>query len=220
MSFADMQKEADSRGLVRKIQRAVGCLAPLNVDLPEKITDENKQPIDLFTAGYIPLGIMTADGWTFGRDIEKDDIDALGYSSFVRTDITRVARTVSFTAMQTGLRILNELTLGQDLSSVTPDENDEIVFDEVDLPIGQEYRLLVIGDDGPATANWVIAKGFPNVKLAEVGEETWGKEGVVQREVTLDIFADEDLGTPVRHYMGGTAVGQYLDVLGYSGRSN
>ena len=216
-SLAELQTEYDSRGLVRKIQRAVGLLAPMDVDLPEALTGEDSLPIDLKDLGFKPIGIVSADGYTFASDIEKDDIDALGYSSFVRSDITRVARTVSFTAMETGRKHLSELLSGVDLSGVDMYTNGEIVWDEPDLPLGQEFRFLVVGSDGPAATNWIIGKGFPSVKLAEVGEEAWSKEGALQREVTLDVFTDEDAGYPVRHYLGGTATQKYADVLGYDG---
>lgn len=214
-TLAELQTEYDSRGLVRKIQRAVGLLAPMDVDLPEALTDEDSLPIDLKAEGFLPIGIVSADGYNFASDIEKDDIDALGYSSFVRSDITRVARTVSFTAMETGRKHLSELLHGVDLSGVTMGANGEIVWDEPDLPLGQEFRFLVVGSDGPAATNWIIGKGFPSVKLASVGEEAWSKEGALQREVTLDVFTDEDAGYPVRHYLGGTATQKYADVLGY-----
>lgn len=214
-SLAELQTEYDERGLVRKIQRAVALLAPLTVDLPEALTGPDSLPIDLKAEGFLPIGIVSADGYSFGSDIEKDDIDALGYSSFVRSDITRVARTISFTALETGRRHLSELLHGVDLSNVQMDTNGEIVWEEPDLPTGQEFRFLVVGSDGPADTNWVIGKGYPTVKLASVGEESWSKEGALQREVTLDVFTDEDEGYPVRHYLGGTATQKYADVLGY-----
>ena len=214
-TLAELQTEYDSRGLVRKIQRAVALLAPLTVDLPEALTGPDSLPIDLKAEGFLPIGIVSADGYSFGSDIEKDDIDALGYSSFVRSDITRVARTISFTALETGRRHLSELLHGVDLSNVQMDTNGEIVWEEPDLPTGQEFRFLVVGSDGPADTNWVIGKGYPTVKLASVGEESWSKEGALQREVTLDVFTDEDEGYPVRHYLGGTATQKYADVLGY-----
>ena len=214
-TLAELQTEYDSRGLVRKIQRAVALLAPLTVDLPEALTGPDSLPIDLKAEGFLPIGIVSADGYSFGSDIEKDDIDALGYSSFVRSDITRVARTISFTALETGRKHLSELLHGVDLSNVQMDTNGEIVWEEPDLPTGQEFRFLVVGSDGPADTNWVIGKGYPTVKLASVGEESWSKEGALQREVTLDVFTDEDEGYPVRHYLGGTATQKYADVLGY-----
>lgn len=215
-TLGELQTEYDRRGLIRKVQRAVALMAPMSVDLPDELTDENGLPIDLKSGGFLPIGIVTPEGYRFARDIEKDDIDALGYSSYVRSDITRVARTIVFNALETGRRNLTELLYGVDLEGVPQLANGEVVWDEPDLPLGSEYRFVVVGDDGPASANWVLGKGFGSVKVANVGEEAWAKEGALQREVTLDVFVDEELGTPVRHYLGGTGAEAYRDVLGYA----
>lgn len=216
-TMATLMADADRRGLIRKIQRAVGMIGPMSVPLPANLLGPDALPIDLKAAGFKPVGIVTPDGYSFERDIEKDDIDALGYASYVRSDITRVARTVSFQSLETGRRHMLELELGQDLSGVTQDQTSgEFVIDEVDLPIGAEYRFLTVGDDGPASANWVMGKGYGTAKLASVGGETWSKEGAVMRELTLDIFTDETLGTPVRHYFGGTGAKASADILGFT----
>lgn len=215
-TMASLQTEFDNRKLVRKIKRAVGLLAPTTVELPEALTGPDSLPIDLKTAGFLPVGLVTPAGYRFARDIEKEDVDALGYASYIRSDITRVARSITFTALQTGIKHMQELQYGVDLSGITQGVNGEVVFDEPDLPIGEEYRFLVIGDDGPAAENSILGKGHGSVKLASVGEEAWSKEGALQREITLDVFTDDELGTPVRHYLGGTGAVAHKDVLGYT----
>lgn len=214
-TFAELQNSSDTPSLVRKIQRAVAFLAPLSEDLPDALTDASGALVAL-PAGYLPVGIVTPDGYRFTRDIEKEDVDALGYASPVRSDITRVPRQVVFTALETGKRHLMELKYGVDLTATTQAASGEVTFDEPDLPIGQEYRLLVIGNDGPAGNEWILGKGYPRVKLAGVGEEAWSKEGALTHEITLDVFADDDLGTPVRHYYAGTGAAAASAVLGYT----
>lgn len=59
-------------------------------------------------------------------------------------------------------------------------------------------------------------KGYGAVKLSGSGNETWGGEGAVSSEMTLDVFTDEEIGTPVRHYMGGTGALKHKDVLGFT----
>lgn len=215
-TLAELQEQSDARNLVRKVRRAVGLLAPLTVDLPEALTGPNSLPIDLKALGFLPIGIVTPDGYNFARDVEKDDVDAFGYASYIRSDITRVARSVTFTAMEQGRRHLNELLYGTDLSAVSQAANGEIVFDEPDLPVDAEWRFLVVGDDGPLSDNWILGKGMPRVKVANVGGQQWSKEGAVTQEVTLDIFTDDEIGTPVRHYLGGTGAVKHADVLGYT----
>lgn len=214
-TVAELQAENDNRGLIRKVVRAVAFLAPVSVDLPETITDENGE-LDTLPEDWLPVGIVSPDGYTFGSDIDKDEIDALGYASPVRTDIMSVVRTISFTPLEYGRRHMLELTYGQDLSGVEPETGGEITFDEVDLPINAEWRLLVIGDDGPANENWLLGRGYPRVKLGERAEEQWQKEGALSQELTLDVFTDQDLGTPVRHYIAGTGAEKHAEVLGFT----
>lgn len=215
-TITELQAQSDNRAFVRKISKAVGLLAPTSVDLPESLIASGGGIVDLQEEGYVPLGMITPDGYRFGRDMEKEDVEALGHASYVRSDITRVARTIAFNAMEVHRKALQELIYGQDLSGVTVGADGEIVWDEADLPDGREYRLVVIAGDGPADAHWTMGLGFPSVKLAEVGEEEWSREGALQREITLDVFTDEDLGTPVRHYLGGTAVAKHSEALGFA----
>ena len=97
-TFATIQQEADNRNLVRKIQKAVAFLAPTSVELPETLFGAAGALIDLKAAGWLPVGLVTPDGYEFGRDISKSDVSALGYASPVRSDVDAVARTVKFTA--------------------------------------------------------------------------------------------------------------------------
>ena len=207
---------ADERGLVRKIQRAMAFIAPTTVELPESLYSTGSL-VDLKTSGFLPVGLVSPDGYSFSREIEKEDVDALGYASPVRSDVTRVPRSVTFTALEKGRKHMLELTYGTDLSAVTQDAaTGEVVFDEPDLPVNAEYRLIVVGEDGPAAENWVMGKGFFRVKLSGTAEEVWGREGAVSQQFTLDVFSDDEAGVPVRHYIGGTGAVAHKDVLGFS----
>jgi hypothetical protein len=216
-TFQTVQQDADARNLIRKIQRAVGFIAPTSVELPTSLFEAGGTLIDLKAAGWLPVGIVTPDGYEFGRDVNKEDVTALGYASPVRSDITEVARTVKMTALETGRKHMLELTYGTDLSAVTQDATTgEIVFEEPDLPVGQEYRMLVLGSDGPAADNWVIGRGYGLVKLSATDSQKWGTGDPVQQAFTFDVFTDEEIGTPVRHYIGGTAAVKNKTTLGFT----
>lgn len=205
VTFDETQAGSDNRGLIRKIQKALGFLAPTTVDLPDSLFEVGGGLIDLKTLGFLPVGMVTPDGYKFGRDVEKEDIDALGYASPVRSDVTKVTRSVTMTLLESGRKHIQELKFGTDLTTKTQDPvTGEVVFDEPDLPVGQEYRLLVLGSDGPTANNWILGRGYGLVKLASTGEEAWGQSGAVQSEITLDVFTDDAVGGPVRHYSGGT----------------
>lgn len=211
----ELQAANDKPSLVRKIQRAVAFLAPATAELPAALTDASGE-LAALPSEYLPVGIVTADGYTFGNEISKEDVDALGYASPVRSDVTTVARTVSFTALEYGRRHMLELAHGVDLSAVTQSATGEVTFDEMDLPVNAEYRLVVIGDDGPAAANWLLGRGYPRVKLSALAESTWAKEGPLSQQYTLDVFTDNEIGTPVRHYIAGTGAAAASDDLGFT----
>ena len=215
-TFAELQNQSDQRKLVRKIQKAVALIAPRTVPLPAALFTAAGQLVDLKAAGWLPLGIVTPDGYEFARDVETEDIDGLGYASPVRTDVTRVPRSITTTLIESGRKHVNELIYGTDLSTATQDPvTGEVVFDEPDMPANREYRLLLLGQDGPADEEWVLGKGYGTVSLTAGGGATWGQEGAVGSEVTLKVYSDDEIGTPVRHYLGGTGALKYKDVLGY-----
>lgn len=215
-TFQTLQQEADERALVRKIQRAIAFVGPKSVDLPDSLFDVGGALIDLKALGFLPVGLVTPEGFEFGREVSKSDISALGYASPVRSDVDAVTRSITFTALESGKKHMLELSLGTDLSAVTQAANGEIVIDEPDLPVGQEYRLLVIGSDGPAAENWILGRGYGSVKLASADSQTWGTSDAVQQSYTFDVFTDDEIGTPVRHYIGGTGAVTHKLALGFT----
>lgn len=214
-TMSTMMAEADKRGLIRKIQRAVAFLALPTVDLPETLTGSTSV-LQTLPVGYLPIGMVTRDGYTFGSEVEKEDVEALGYAGFVRSDITRSTKSITLTPLEFGRRHMLELQTGMDLSNVAQAASGEIVIDEPELPVGQEYRLVVIGADGPATNQWILGRGYPAVKLASVGDQQWGGDTPIQNELTFDVFTDEGTGTPVRHYIGGTGALAAAATLGFT----
>ena len=208
---------SDDRRLIRKIQKAVAFLAPITAELPMTLFATVSTLVDLKADGFLPIGVVTPDGWKFGREIEKEDIDALGYASPVRSDITKVARSVTVSLLQHGQKHIQELKYGTKLDAITQSATTgEVVFVEPDLPVGEEYRLIVVGSDGPADNLWILGRGYGLVKLASSGEEAWGKSGAIESEITLDVFTDDAVGGPVRHYMGGTGALAAKLALGYT----
>ncbi|TLM87210.1 hypothetical protein [Pseudarthrobacter sp. NamE5] len=215
-TFETIRQGADERALIRKIQKAVAFLAPITVDLPETLYTTGALT-DLKAAGWLPIGMVTPDGYEFGRDVSKEDVTSFGYAGPVRSDVTEVARSISMTPLETGRRHMLELIYGTDLTAVTQSTTTgEIVINEPDLPVDKEYRLLIIGSDGPAAENWIIGRGYGRVKLASTDSQTWGTSDAVSQSLTFDVFTDTEIGTPVRHYIGGTAAVTHKAVLGFT----
>lgn len=215
-TFDELRTAADQRKLIRKVQKYVGFIAPKTVQLPETLFTAPGTLVDLATDGWLPLGMCTPDGWSYTREMTKTPIPALGYATPPRSDVTELPRTVGATLLEKYRKHVQEMLYGTDLSSATQDqETGEVVFDEPDMPMLSEYRLLLIGTDGPTVENWVMGLGFHAVELATGGGETWGQEGAVSTEISFDVRTDDETGTPVRHYFGGTGALLYAEDLGY-----
>lgn len=204
-TFGELKNTADDSSLVRRATEGVAFLAPMSATIPDSILDTDNLTLKALPAAWWPIGIVGPGGFVFGSEVEKSEVEGWGYAVPVRTDITKAPKTIQFTPLERYKRQLQELTLGMDLSTVTPSSLGEVVYDEPDLPEPGEYRGFVLFKDGTTAAPFFRAKAFTKVKLAETGEETWNAdEDSVGQEVTLDVLQGPE-GFPVRHFMGGKA---------------
>lgn len=199
--FADIKKDADNLKQVRKVLEAVAFIAPETVDFIETLTDTDGTVLPLPT-GYIPVGVVTRDGYTIGGDTETEPVDALGYPQPIREDITSYTRTVTFTAYEVFRREILSLAYGMDLSSVTRAVSGEITFDRPNLPEQLFYRLIIIGKDGSGDNEIYRAKAFPRVTMAEVPEEAWATDAL-SYEITLNTYIDDEVGSGEREFIAG-----------------
>lgn len=222
----ELRQRGEPRRLTRKAQKTYGVLAPLSVDLPESLYGEDGSLLDFPTLGWLPIGRVSTDGYSYNREVSREPVTSMGYFSPDRSDVTEVTRQVTFTGHAAITRHMLELQYGVDLSGVElrdlPNHPAiaEVVFDEPEVPVDSEWRLLLIASDGPVANNWVMGKGFGTVQHSEGGGFTWGQEGPVVSELTLDVLTDDAIGTPVRHYLGGTGPKQYRDLLYFGASEN
>lgn len=211
-----IKNKTNKRGNVRKGLNAVVFLAPVSVALPEAITSGTGQ-LEELPQGWWPLGLITKDGLTFSADSSTEEVEALGYVEAVRTDLVKAPKKVAVTVLEPYRRNLQELVYGLDLSKLKAKAGTgEIVFDETPLPVFSEFRLIAIMSDGPADDEWLIGRGFPRVKLSNIPEEAWKPSDATQFSLEFDVFTDEGLGTPCRHYIGGTGALKHVDSIGFT----
>lgn len=209
------QKHNHSKN-VRKGLQVVAFMAPATAELPAAITTGTGQLAEL-PAGYWPLGLMTKDGVETSADASVEEVEALGYAEAVRTDLVKAPKKVKVSVLEPYRRHMQELVYGLDLSTVTAATGTgEIVFDEAPLPVFSEFRLVGIMADGPADEEWLVGRAFPRVKLATVPTEAWKPSDPVQFDLEFDVFTDDALGTPCRHYIGGTGAIKHVDAIGFT----
>lgn len=210
-----LKKKHNRRGNVRKGLNVMVFMAPVSATLPEAITEGSGQLTEL-DPGWWPVGMMTKDGLTVSADASKEEVEALGYVEAVRTDIIKAPKTIKFSVYEVYRRHLQELVYGLDLSQTKASKTTgEVVFDEAPLPVFSEFRLLAVMADGPADDEWLLGRGYPRVKLASVPEEVWAPSDATKFDLELDVFTDEVLGTPCRHYIGGSGALKHVDALDF-----
>lgn len=210
-----MKSQADNPSLVRKILEAVAFLGPEDADEIESLTDSNGL-LKTIPTDYKPVGLVTPDGYTFGGDTNTEDVEALGYSAPVRTDVTGQTRTVAYTALETLRRTNLELAFGMDLSGVTQGANGEIVIDHPDRPQQRFYRLLVIGRDGSGSGEWFRGKFFPRCSITSFPEEVWSAADPTQAAITLSTYVDDVMGTGERDFIAGKGALAAKTQLGFT----
>lgn len=215
VAFADMKAAADSPEQVRKILEAVAFLAPESAEEIEALTDTNSVLTALPTA-YVPVGLVTPDGYTFGGDTNTEAVEAMGYAAPVREDITSSTRTVGFTALEAFRKSLLELAYGVDLTGVTKAASGEIVFDHPARPLQRFYRLIVIGRDGSGTREWFRGKFFPRCSITSFPEEVWSAANPVQFPITLSTYVDDVVGTGERDFIAGLGSKNSGTALGFA----
>lgn len=218
-TFDALRLVADNRKLIRKFQKSMVMGRIATTPLPTSLftTGSTGALMDFKADGWLPFGIMTQDGIEYEREVSSESVSGLGYSGSLRSDPTEVVRSVSFTPMEYGRRHMQELVLGADFSGVKQTlANGEIVYDEPEMPVNQEWQLLIIGVDGPATDQWVAGKGFGATKINSAGSQTWGQTDPVTTPIKMDVFTDDASGTPTRHYLGGTGAKKASVALGWA----
>jgi hypothetical protein len=216
-TFAAMKSTADSPTLVRKILEAVAFVAPENAAPIATLTAGAGAVLQTLPASYIPVGLVTPDGYTFGGDSSTSTVEALGYASPIREDIESATRTVGFTALETWRRQLLEMAYGMDLSGVVPDPaTGEIKFDHPDRPLQRFYRLIVIGRDGSGSNEWLRGKFFPRASITEFPEEVWNSSDPSQYAITMSTYVDDTIGTGERDFIAGKAALANQVALGFS----
>lgn len=217
-TFDTLRQESDDRTLIRKVQKSIIMLR-LGVDsLPTSLFATTGGGLADFKAdGWLPAGMVTTDGIEFGRDITEEEVQALGYSGAARVDVTEVARSVTFTPLETGRKHMLELTYGTDLSAITQDPTTgEIVFDEPEMPINPEYQMLVLGVDGPAANQWLLGRAYGAVKLSSTDSQKWASSDPVTTPLTMKVLTDSTTGAPLRHFLGGTGALKAKSILGFT----
>lgn len=198
-TFDALVTKAEAPELIRLPKRLALFLAPYGTTLPAKLIDADGGIITLPEA-WKPVGEITEDGITFEGDVEKKERTVHGKSQPARIDVTKVPRTVKFTAAEYFRKMLLEISQGVDLSGKNFDTTGELVWQLPDVPVLREYAALVLAEDGTPDDYWVWGRGFPRIKPSSLPSEQWGSE-YLEQEFQFDVLSDPTAGYAVQNYL-------------------
>ena len=146
-TMAELKQGAHNSALVRKILSSVAFYAPYSAEMPTSYFSTGGVLAPAPT-GFNPLGMTEKDdAFTFASDTDTEEVEAHGYPSAVRVDITKTTRTVASTFLETRKQTL-ELATGTDLSNVTVDANGAIEIVESETSARPHGRLVIIAVQG------------------------------------------------------------------------
>lgn len=219
VTFAELHETAHERRNVRKAKQSVALIGRKSevgaLDFPTVFKPGSFPDLSTDTTGLRPLGLVTNDGFTGGREEENEEIPAHGVADAVRTDTTSVSRTLSTTVLEKHRRVIQEIALGADFSGKTVTPGEFLTLDEPEMPMHDEWTIVLILKDGAPGNEIFFGRLLGTVKIQSAGEESWGTEGADQQELTWKAFTDKDYGTPVKHFIGGPGFEALAAELGY-----
>lgn len=210
MTFDALQNASESSKLVRKSLKLLGFYATSNAPVPSLTegfidsTDNTKLKVDLTV--WKPFGILTPDGLSRETKVEQEEAEGYNYADFVRTDIVKAPKSLSVTLLQDKTRLALEMQYGVDLSAITATPGSAFAFDEPSLPIMPYRRLLFIDLDyfeGDQSKPLYGIDLYTRAKQSELPKIDKQKKGYSNVSVTFDVFTDQAVGTPCRHWLGG-----------------
>lgn len=217
-SVAELQVAKHQRELILKPRRMHIFGMPMTVDPIEYITDGADSHLAELPDGAFDFGLLLKDdSITLTRDMEKSDINAIGYTNPVKSDITSDISGIQFTGLETN-RYNIENNLGVDLSTVAAHaESGEIAFDQPAIGDIRQLRYLLIAQFNQGLDTIWLGRQLYAGEVAEIGEQTLSDaEGALTWPTTVNAMVDTDHGVAVRHHFGGPGWNRVLEDAGFT----
>lgn len=209
--------------LTTKIQRLHLFKAPMTAPVPGEITGMSSDTVPVIEL----LELDVADGWadmgligsddspTWSREMETEDLMAIGFRDAVRTEITSDVANLSVTFLEKNRHVI-ETYDNVDLSGITPNpDTGEIKWIRPsDAPLIKS-RYAAYGQDGSGADRVWMVKILTAGVIESIDDQAWGGEGFLTWPATLKGLVDTDLGTSMITYMGGPGVQANLAAMGF-----
>lgn len=215
--IAELEIARHQRELILKPNEAHVFGMPMSVPPIESITTGAGSTLGELPEGAWDFGLLLKDdAITLTREMERADINAIGYSNPVRSDFTSDISGMTFTGLETNRHNI-ENNLGVDLSQMEADpETGEIAFDQPAVATIRRQRYLMLSKANAGVDTIYIGRLFYAGEVAEMGEQTiTDGEGSLTYPTTVNAMVDTEHGVSVRHFFGGPGWVRLLEEAGF-----
>lgn len=205
------------RELILKPKRMHIFGMPMSVDPIEFITEGPNSALAELPEGAFDFGLLLKDdAITLTREMEKDDINAIGYSNPVMSDWISDISGIQFTGLETN-RYNIENNLGIDLSAMTADPvTGEVAFDQPAIADIRQLRYLLLSQFGVGVDRIYLGRQLYAGEVAEMGEQTLSDAGgALVWPTKVNAMVDPVHGVSVRHFFGGPGWNRVLEDAGF-----
>ena len=214
---AELELARHKRELILKPHEAHVFGGPMSAPVIQYLTEGPNATLAELPPTYYDFGLLDKeDAIVLSREMEKSDINAIGYSNPVRSDITSDIFGMAFKGLETNRHNI-ETNLGVDLSGVFPDPvTGEVAFDQPPVAQIRRQRYVLVSRIGTGVDTIYFGRKFLAGEVAETGEQTiTDGEGALTWPVTVNAMVDTVAGVSVRHYFGGPGWRNLLEEAGF-----
>lgn len=215
--IAELEIARHQRELIFKPLAAHVFGATPTAAVPTAMTTGADAELDELPEGWFDHGLIDRDdAITWGREMERADINAIGYNDPVRSDVTSDIFGLTFKGLETN-RFNIENYLQVDLSAVVPTATTgEVNFIQPTTTFTRRRRLFTIAEDGAGADKIFIGRLVALAEVTETPEQTiTTQEGALTWPCTFNSRVDTTLGYSVRHFFGGPGWRAKLEEAGF-----
>jgi hypothetical protein len=215
--IAELEIARHQRELILKPNEAHIFGMPMSVPPIAAITTGPDSGLAELPEGAFDFGLLLKDdAISLSREMEKSDINAIGYSNPVKSDFTSDISGMTFTGLETNRQNI-ENNLGVDLSNKTANPvTGEVVIDQPAVANIRRLRYLLVSKANSGVDTIYIARHFLAGEVTEMGEQTiTDGEGALTWPTTVNAMVDTEHGISVRHYFGGPGWARVLEEAGF-----
>lgn len=217
MTIAELEVAELKRELIFKPQAAHVFGASTLVDPVQFITEGATGGLAELPEGWFDFGLLDKDqAIALSRNMEKADINAVGFRDPVRSDVTTDVFGMTFNGLEINRHNI-EYNLNVDLSAHVPKAvTGEVAFDQPTAGSSKRGRFLTIAQDGTGADTIYIGRQWYAGEVTETGDQTiTDGEGALMWPITVESRVDTDFNASVRHFFGGPGLRSRLSEAGF-----